>query len=145
MTDINHVVLVGRITRDTELRYMPSGTALCRLSLAVNRSFKKDNSWQDEPSFFDLTLFGEKASSLYKYLVKGTKIAIGGSLRQERWEHNGQKQSKVAIIVDALQLLESKKNKEEQEESSIMSELTQAKAAISKDSYDRHYEDDIPF
>lgn len=143
MTDINHVVLVGRVTKDTELRYMTSGTALCRFSLAVNRSFKKDNEWQDEVSFFDLTLFGEKASSLYKYLVKGTRIAVQGSLQQERWEHNGQKQSKVAVIVNSLQLLESRKDKEESTSRSLASKIDQAKADQSEAAYD--FDNDIPF
>jgi single-strand DNA-binding protein len=105
--DINQVILVGRITRDAELRYTASGSALCNFSIAVNRRVKKGEQWMDEASFFDLTLWDKQAENLNKYLVKGTQVAIQGELRQDRWEKDGQKFSKVQVFVSNLQLLGS--------------------------------------
>lgn len=103
--DINQVILVGRVTRDSELRYAASGTAICNFSIAVNRRVKKGDQWSDEASFFDLALWDKQAENLNKYLVKGTQVAIQGELRQDRWEKDGQKMSKVQVFVNNLQLL----------------------------------------
>lgn len=102
--DINSVVVVGRCTRDSELRYSASGTAICNFSIAVNRLVKKGDQWSDEASFFDLTLFDKTAENLNKYLVKGTQVAVQGELRQERWSKDGQNYSKVAVHVANVQL-----------------------------------------
>lgn len=103
--DINVVSLVGRVTRDAELRYTPAGMALCNFSIAVNRSVKKGDQWTEEASFFDLTLWAKQAEGLNKYLTKGQQVGVSGSLEQQRWEKDGQKHSKVAILVDKIQLL----------------------------------------
>ena len=105
MKDINHVVLVGRLTRDAELKYTNSGTALSKFSLAVNRSIKKGDQWTDEVSFFDCTLWGKQAEAVNQYLAKGKQVAIDGELRQSRWEQDGQNRSKVEINANTLQLL----------------------------------------
>jgi single-strand DNA-binding protein len=105
MTDINHVVLVGRLTRDAELKFTNTGFAIANLSLAVNRRTKKDDTWQDEANFFDCVLLGKSAESLQQYLVKGKQIAIQGELRQDRWEQDGQRRSKVEVQIRNLQLL----------------------------------------
>lgn len=105
MNDINQVFLVGRLTRDSETKYTANGQAICKFSLAVNRSVKKDDRWTDEASFFDLSLWGKMAESLGKFLVKGKQVAVSGELRQNRWEKDGQKMSKVEISVNNLQLL----------------------------------------
>ncbi|TFG62003.1 MAG: single-stranded DNA-binding protein [Spirochaetales bacterium] len=105
MTDINTVIVVGRLTRDAELKYTTTGTAVSHLSIAVNRSRKTGDQWTDEVSYFDVTLWGKSAESLQQYLIKGKQIAVEGELRQERWEKDGQKQSKVTINARNLQLL----------------------------------------
>lgn len=105
MADINHVVLVGRLTRDAELRVLSNGTQVCRLSLAVNRRVKKQEQWVDEASFFDVSVWGKQAEILNKYLTKGRQIAIQGELRQDRWETNGEKRSKVEVHAINVQLL----------------------------------------
>jgi len=105
--DINQVVLVGRVTRDAELKYTASGTALCNFAIAVNRRVKKGDQWSDEASFFDLTLWEKQAENLNKYLVKGTQVAVQGELRQDRWEKDGQKFNKIQVFVNNLQLLGS--------------------------------------
>ncbi len=110
MTDLNHVVLVGRLTRDLgsderSFGYLPSGQARANFSIAVNRSRKNGEQWEDEVNYFDITLFGRSAESLKPYLLKGKQVAIEGSLRQDRWEKDGQKFSKVNIIASNVQLL----------------------------------------
>ena len=106
--DINKSLLVGRLVRDAELMYTNNGTAVCKFSLAVNRSKKQGDQWIEEVNFFDLVMFGRRAESLNQYLVKGTQIAVEGKLRQDRWEQDGIKRSKVIIEVDNIQLLGGK-------------------------------------
>ena len=106
--DINKTVIVGRLTRDAELMYTNSGTALCKMSIAVNRSIKKGDKWEDEASFFDVALWGKRGEALNVYLVKGQQVAIEGSLRQERWEQDGNKRSRVSIDASNIQLLGGK-------------------------------------
>lgn len=106
--DLNVVALVGRLTRESELRYSAGGMAICRFSIAVNRRKRTaDNRWEDEANFFDCTLFGKSAESLNQYLEKGRQVSIIGELRQNRWEQDGQSRSKVEIAVNSLQLLSS--------------------------------------
>jgi single-strand DNA-binding protein len=107
MADINHVVLVGRLTRDAELKYTAGGQAVCRFSVAVNRRRKSGDQWVDEANFFDIVLWGRSGESLNQYLVKGKLIGVQGELRQDRWEQDGQNRSKVEIVADNIQLLGS--------------------------------------
>jgi single-strand DNA-binding protein len=107
MTDLNRVVLVGRLTRDAETKFTQNGLAVCKFSLAVNRKRKVGDQWEDEANFFDATLWGRQGEVLNQYLVKGKQIAIDGELRQDRWEQDGQKRSKVEIVVNNIQLLSS--------------------------------------
>jgi len=107
MTDFNHVVLIGRLTRDAELRYTNSNLAVCKFSIANNQRRKKENAWVDEAHFFDVTLWGKTAESLHKYLVKGKQVAVEGQLRQSRWEKDGQTRSRVEINANNIQLLGS--------------------------------------
>lgn len=103
--DINHVILVGRLTRDAELKYTNSGSAVASLSLAVNRRRKNGDQWVDEANFFDVTLWGRSAEGLSSYLTKGTRIGVDGELRQNRWQQDGQNRSKVEIVASNIQLL----------------------------------------
>lgn len=105
MKDINQVTLVGRLTKDAELRYTNSGLAIGRFSVAVNRSIKRDNKWEDEVSFFDCVIFNRFAETMIKYLVKGQQVAVNGELKQDRWQKDGKTNSKVQVIVCNLQLL----------------------------------------
>jgi single-strand DNA-binding protein len=103
--DINLVTLVGRLTRDSELKYTNSGTAVCKFSLAVNRKKRSGDQWTDEVSYFDVVLWGKQGEALQQYLAKGKQVAVSGELRQNRWEQEGQSRSKVEIIANNLQLL----------------------------------------
>ena len=101
--DINSVVLVGRITRDCELKYTQGGTAVAKGSVAVNRYGGKDKD--EEVSFIDFALWGKQAESVSQYLLKGRQVCIQGDLRQSRWEQDGQKMSRIEVNVSSLQLL----------------------------------------
>lgn len=105
MTDINSVFLIGRLTRDSDLKYTSSGQSVASLSIAVNRGKKDGDSWAEEASFFDVKIWGKTAEALNQYLVKGKQIAVKGELRQERWEKDGMPRSRVEIVADSVQLL----------------------------------------
>lgn len=105
VSDINVVVLIGRLTRDMELSYLHSGTALGKMSIAVNRNVKKDGGYKEVAHFFDLSLWGKPAEGLKQYLIKGTKICIHGELNQDRWEKDGKAMSRVTITVREIELL----------------------------------------
>jgi single-strand DNA-binding protein len=108
MTDLNHVITIGRLTRDISERdfaYTTGGTARLNLSIAVNRSEKRNGAWQDKVSYFDVTVWGKTAETIKAFLYKGKQIAIEGYLDQQRWEKDGIKYSKVVIIADRVQLL----------------------------------------
>lgn len=110
MTDINNVVIVGRLTRDCgqqDFQYLQSGTAVARISIAVNRSKKQAEQWVDEASFFDVVIFGKTAENLHPYLQKGKQIAIKGYLKQDRWQdkQTGENRSRVSVVADEVQLL----------------------------------------
>lgn len=111
MNDLNNVNLIGRITRDAELRYSTGGMGICKFSVAVNRSVKKNDNWQDEASFFDCTVFGKTAENINHYLTKGQQVCISGELVQNRWEHEGKQMSRVEINVNHVQLIGGKSDK----------------------------------
>ena len=105
MEDVNYVIVIGRLTRDAELKYTSSGLAVSSFSIAVNRRKRSGDNWIDEVSFFDLALFGKRAEAINQYLTKGQQVAVEGSLTQDRWEQDGNKRSKVKIIASNIQLL----------------------------------------
>ena len=110
MTDTNHVVLVGRLTKDlgTDERsfgYVANGQARANISIAVNRSKKNGDQWIDEVNYFDVTIWGKTAENLKPYLTKGKQIIIDGYLKQDRWEKDGQKFSKVTVVANNVQLI----------------------------------------
>ncbi len=104
-TDINHVVLVGRLTRDAELRYSNSGTAICRFSLANSYRTKQGDTWGEDTNFFDCVMFGKRAEAVNQYLTKGTQVGVDGALRFSKWEQDGQTRSKVEVHVNEFQFL----------------------------------------
>ena len=106
-SDINHVVLIGRLTRDAELKYTNGGTAVTKFSLANNQSRKSGDQWTEEVHYFDVTLWGRSAEAVTKYLTKGKQVAVDGRLQQERWEKDGQKHSRVSITANNVELLGS--------------------------------------
>jgi single-strand DNA-binding protein len=107
MQDTNICLLIGRLTRNAELKYTASGQAVTKFSIAVNRSVKDGDTWKDEANFFDITIWGKQGESLVNkdFLLKGKQVGITGELRQERWEKDGQNRSKVGVVANHIQLL----------------------------------------
>jgi single-strand DNA-binding protein len=111
MTDLNNVGIIGRLTRDIgedDFSYINTGTAKLIFSIAVNRSVKHGDDWVDEASFFDVTYWGKPAEGIKQYLGKGKQVAVKGYLKQDRWEKDGQKHSRISIVAESVQLLGSK-------------------------------------
>ena len=104
---INRVVLTGNLTRDPELRRTQSGMAILSFGIAVNdrRKNPQTGEWEDYANFIDCTMFGSRGESIANYLAKGNKVGIEGKLRWSQWERDGQKRSKIEVIVDDLEFL----------------------------------------
>ena len=109
---INRVLISGNLTRDPELRQTGGGTQVLSFGVAVNdrRRNPQTGEWEDYPNFIDCTMFGARAEALSRYLSKGTKVAIEGKLRWSQWERDGQKRSKIEVIVDELVLMQQKQD-----------------------------------
>lgn len=107
MASYNRVILVGNLTRDPELRYTPSGTAVSEIGLAVNDRVKRNEQWVDEPTFVDVTLWERTAEVANEYLSKGSPVLIEGRLKLDTWEKDGQKRSKLRVIASKMQMLSS--------------------------------------
>ena len=113
MQDLNQTVLIGRLTRNCELKFTQGETPYTYASIAVNNTRKDGNgNYVDDPSFFDVQIWGKTAQNLCQYLTKGKQICVLCHLKQDRWEKDGQKFSKVNIIADSVQLLGGNKNSE---------------------------------
>lgn len=108
MASFNRVVLVGNLTRDPELRYIPSGTAVSEITLAVNERVKKNDQWVEEVNFIDITLWARTAEVANEYLSKGSSVLIEGRLKLDRWEKDGQKHSKLRVVGEKMQMLGSR-------------------------------------
>jgi single-strand DNA-binding protein len=141
--DINRVVLVGRLTRDPELRHLPSGSPVLQLGLAVNgRQQDQMGNWIDKPNFFDVKLFGNRAESLAQHLAKGRRIGVDGRLDWSSWEaQDGSKRSKVEIVAFEIQFLDSRGDGEAQPQYVPASDV----AANQDDFAPVGVDDDIPF
>ena len=113
MSDTNITTQIGRLTRDPELRRIPSGTAICSFSIAVNDWNNRDK--EEYPNFFEVKVWAETGERCAEYLSKGSLILVEGKLRQERWESEGKQRSKVVIIAKRVQFLEKKKQQEDVE------------------------------
>ena len=128
---INRVVISGHLTRDPELRHTQSGMAVLGIGVAVNdrRRNPSTGELEDYPNFIDCAMFGAHAEAVSKLLSKGTKVAIEGKLRWSQWERDGQKRSKIEVIIDEIE---------------IMSGTKEPKAA-QQHSAPEPYDEDIPF
>jgi single-strand DNA-binding protein len=109
-TNINVVVVTGNLTKDPELRSLPSGTAVCEMRVAVNSSRKNSNGeWEDKPNYFDVTVWGAQGENCATYLSKGRPVAIKGRLDWREWEaQDGSKRQAVRIVADSVQFLGSR-------------------------------------
>lgn len=107
---INRVIISGNLTRDPELRSTASGMPVLGFGVAVNdrRRNPQTQEWEDYPNFIDCTMFGARAESVSRFLSKGAKVAIEGKLRWSQWERDGQKRSKIEVIVDEIEFMSAR-------------------------------------
>jgi len=105
--NINRVIITGNLTRDPELSALPSGTSVCTLRVACNgRRKNAAGQWEDQPNYFDVTVWGQQGENCKKYLHKGRPVAVDGRLRWREWTNNdGQKRQAVDIIAESVQFL----------------------------------------
>lgn len=114
---INNVSIVGNLTHDPELRITQSGTAVLSFGIAVNDSRKNaSGQWEDVPNFFECSTFGNRATALSDILTKGMKVAITGKLHYSSWEKDGKKHSKVDIIAREIELMQTRKPQQPQQD-----------------------------
>jgi single-strand DNA-binding protein len=142
--DINRVTLVGRLTRDPELKHLPSGSAVLEMGLAVNgRKQDASGQWVDKPNFFDVKVFGNQAEMLSQHLGKGRRIGVDGRLDWSSWEsQDGGKRSKVEVIAQSVQFLDSRNDGEGGGGSFVPAGATQSSGS---DFSSQPTDDDIPF
>lgn len=107
---INRVNITGNLTRDPELRATAGGTQVLSFGVAVNdrRRNAQTGEWEDYPNFVDCTMFGTRAEAVSRFLAKGNKVAIEGKLRYSSWERDGQRRSKLEVIVDEIEFMSSR-------------------------------------
>jgi single-strand DNA-binding protein len=110
MPNLNKVQLMGNLTRDPEVKYSQKGTAMCQLSIAVNRTYSVGDEKREEVTFIDIEAFGKQAETIGKYFHKGRPIFIEGRLKLDTWEdkQSGQKRSKLKVVLEGFQFLGSK-------------------------------------
>lgn len=116
MPSYNKVILIGNLTRDPELRYTPSGRAIAKLGLALNRSWKTETGeTREEVTFVDVDAFGRQAEVLGQYLRKGRPVMVEGRLKLDQWDDkpSGQKRSRLGVILESFQFLDSGGNRSE--------------------------------
>lgn len=150
---INRAIISGNLTRDPELRRTQSGMAIMSFGVAVNdrRRNSQTGEWEDYANFIDCTMFGNRAESLANILTKGMKVAIEGKLRWSQWERDGQKRSKIEVVVDELEFMSSRNGGGQggqggyQQSSGSQGGYQAAAPAPAIDPASAVYDDDIPF
>lgn len=132
MRNINRVTVSGNLTREPELRRTQSGLQVLGLGIAVNDSRKNPSTgeWEEYANFLDCTMMGDRAEKVSQYLHKGMKVCVEGKLRWSQWEKEGQKRSKVEIIIDQIEFMSRKEGESEQ---------------VQPEPDTSVYDDDIPF
>jgi single-strand DNA-binding protein len=104
MNNLNSILIEGNLVRDPELSYTPKGTAVCKFSLACNRSYKQDDEFQKEVSFFDVSTWTRLAEVCGEYLKKGRGVRVVGRLKQDRWtDPDGKPRSRVEIVAEHVE------------------------------------------
>lgn len=141
---INRVNISGNLTQDPELKATKSGTSVLSFGVAVNdrRKNPQTGEWEDVPNFVDCTVFGNRADALSRFLSKGSKVALEGKLRYSSWEKDGQKRSKLTVLVDDLEFMSRKENGSQSASNAPIpsSKPTKAQAPATE-----VYDEDIPF
>ena len=148
---INRVVISGNLTRDPELRETAGGMAILAFGVAVNdrRRNPQTGDWEDYANYIDCVMFGNRANSLANILTKGMKVAIEGKLRWSQWERDGQKRSKIEVIVDSIDFMSSRNASPRNDGGSYAPARTSSQnsgySAPAIDTSSSVYDEDIPF
>ncbi len=149
MPSFNKVILIGNLTRDPELRYTPKGTAVARIGLAVNRTWRSETGEQkEEVTFIDVDAFGKQAETIAQYVKKGRPLMVEGRLKLDQWEdkQTQQKKSKLGVVLESFQFLDSGNRGEGGGESAPRPRPAAAKPAAADNSDAAAPEDDdVPF
>ena len=146
----NQVTLMGNLTRDPDLRQIPSGQSVCTFSLALNRSFKgSDGNWQEATDFVDVVAWGPLGERVAQYVTKGRPVLVSGRLQSQQWEKDGQKRTKVEVVANDVTFLGGRSEGGDHSESDSAPKPTTKKASKNAESEDLGDEpinlDDIPF
>lgn len=146
---INRVFVTGNLTRDAELRDTQGGTSYLRMGVAVNdrRKNPQTGKWEDVPNFVDCVMFGTRAEAIARYLTKGTKVAVDGSLRYSSWERDGQRRSKLEVAVRDVEFMSRQQQAQQPAPQQAPAQLPyQAPAAPAQQAPAADvYDEDIPF
>ena len=129
---LNSVNIMGNLTRDPEMKYIPSGKAVCNLSIANNRIYTKNGEKVTEVSYFDVEVWGVVAENCSKYLTKGQGVIVEGRLRQDRWEKDGKTQSRVRISANNIHFLPKKQNSD-REPVAVAEGANRSQASVSEE------------
>lgn len=116
MANFNKVILIGNLTRDPEVRYTPKGTAIAKIGIAVNRTWKTETGeTREEATFVDVDAFGRQAELIAQYLKKGRPLLVEGRLKLDSWEdkQTGQKRNRLGVVLESFQFLDSGRGTEE--------------------------------
>lgn len=141
--NFNRVIIGGRLTKDIELRYTPKGTAVAKLSMAINREWKNEaGEKQSEVTFVDVDVFGRQAEVVSQYVKKGRPLLVEGRLKLDQWEKDGVKQSKLKVVLESFSFIDGKA---EGGESAPRQERAAAPDPHSGEPGSQKDEDNVPF
>ncbi|MCC7137928.1 MAG: single-stranded DNA-binding protein [Planctomycetes bacterium] len=108
MANLNRVMLIGRLTRDPETRHTPSGQTVTTFGLAINRTYRRKDSDEqvEETTFVDCEAWGKGGETFARYMKKGRQAYVEGRLKLDSWEKDGQKRSKLSVVMEEFQVLD---------------------------------------
>ncbi len=152
-SNINRVIITGNLTRDPELSSLPSGTQVCSLRVACNgrRKNNETGQWEDQPNYFDVTVWGAQGENCSRFLSKGRPVAVDGRLRWREWTNKeGEKRQAVDIIAESVQFLGSREDSGSGNGFSSSARTTESDVPIDTDDFQRTpvsagADEDIPF
>jgi single-strand DNA-binding protein len=119
MLELNRVFLAGNLVRDPDLRYVPSGQAICTLRLAINNSYRRNGELKRDTTFIDVSVWGKAAERCAEFLKKGRGVLVEGRLAQDEWEVEGQKRSKIKVVAFRVHFLPGRPQAAAQEQSQV--------------------------
>lgn len=142
MASLNKLHLIGNITKDPELRYLPKGTAVCKVGLAINRTWKSESGEKkEEVTFVDIDIFGKTAENVAQYCRKGKSIYVEGRLKLDTWEKDGKNHQKLGVIADSVQFLSGKG----EGDSAARAEAPASASSAAGNPAPKQDADDVPF